>query len=271
MNIFVLLLVQPLTNGLFLFYKFLGQNLGVAILVFSIALIFALRPLTKPYMESMKKIKALEPQLAKLKAKFGTDKVKMSQAQAELYKQNKINPAAGCLPYLLQFAILIALFNVFTTALSSDGSASLKVNALLYPAIKFSENHVLNTRFLYLDISKPDVFHIPGVPFAIPGLFLVLATISQFLSVKITAPYLDAEEKIAKKTKSGTDDMQVAMQQSMTYTLPLMTLFFGLKFPSGLALYWLVFSVVNVWQQVGISGWGSLTPVVNKLTSLFKK
>jgi YidC/Oxa1 family membrane protein insertase len=271
MNIFVLLLVQPLTNGLFLFYKFLGQNLGVAILVFSIALIFALRPLTKPYMESMKKIKALEPQLAKLKLKFGTDKVKMSQAQAELYKQNKINPAAGCLPYLLQFAILIALFNVFTTALSTDGNASQKVNALLYPAIKFSENHVLNTSFLYLDISKPDVFHISGVPFALPGLFLVLATIAQFLSVKITAPYLSAEEKIAKKTKSGTDDMQVAMQQSMTYTLPLMTLFFGLKFPSGLALYWLVFSVINVWQQVGISGWGSLTPFINRLNLLKSK
>lgn len=271
MNIFTLLLVQPLTNGLFLFYKFLGQNLGVAILVFSVALIFALRPLTKPYMESMKKIKALEPQLAKLKKKYGSDKIKMSQVQADLYKQNKINPAAGCLPYLLQFAILIALFNVFTTALSSDGSASAKVNALLYPAIKFSQNHVLNTSFLYLDISKPDVFHVPGIPFALPGLFLVLATIAQFLSVKITAPYIKAEEKAAKGTKSDTDDMQVAMQQSMTYTLPLMTLFFGLKFPSGLALYWLVFSVINVWQQVSISGWGSLTPYVTKFTSLFKK
>jgi YidC/Oxa1 family membrane protein insertase len=72
---------------------------------------------------------------------------------------------------------------------------------------------------------------------------------------------------MAKKTKTGTDDMQVAMQSSMTYTLPLMTLIFGLRFPSGLALYWLVFSVVNVWQQVSMSGWGSLTPSVNLLKS----
>jgi YidC/Oxa1 family membrane protein insertase len=271
MNIFTVLLVQPLINGLFLFYRIFGQNLGLAILTFSIFLIFALKPLTKPYLESMKKIKALEPQLTKLKKKYGTDKLKMSQVQADLYKQNKINPAAGCLPYLLQFAILIALFNVFTTSLSSDGSAMGKVNNLLYTALKFSEGQTLNTGFLYLNITKPDVFHIPGVPFALPGLFLILATVAQFLSAKITAPYVAAEEAVAKKTKSDTDDMQVAMQQSMIYTLPLMTLVFGLGFPSGLALYWLVFSFVNVWQQVGMSGWGSLTPHVNKLSSLFKK
>lgn len=275
MDIFKLLLVQPLTNGLFLFYTFLGQNLGVAILVFSVVLIFALRPLTKPYLDSMKKIKDLEPQLAKLKKKYGTDKLKMSQVQADLYKQNKINPAAGCVPYLLQFVILIALFNVFTTALSSDGGATAKVNDLLYPALKFEQGQILNTGFSILgynmDLSKPDAFPVAGLPFAIPGLFLVLATVAQFLSVKITTPYITAEKTLAKKTKSDADDMQVAMQQSMTYMLPLMTLIFGLQFPSGLALYWLVFSVVSVWQQVSMSGWGSLTPFVNKLSSFFKK
>lgn len=265
MNIFTLLLLEPLTSGLILFYRVLGGNLGLAILAFSIVLIFLMRPLTKPYMESMKKIKAIEPQLAKLKKKYGADKVKMSQVQADLYKQNKINPAAGCLPYLLQFAILIALFNVFTTALSTNGNVTANINQRLYAPLRFSQNETLNTKFLYLDISKPDSFQVPGVPFGLPGAFLLLATVAQFLSVKITTPYLSAEEKIARKTKSEADDMQVAMQQSMTYTLPLMTLIFGLRFPSGLALYWLVFSVVNVWQQVSMSGWGSLTPLITRL------
>ena len=265
MDIFTLLLVQPLTNGLILFYKVLWNNLGLAILGFSIFLIFVMRPLTKPYLESMKKIKALEPQLAKLKKKYGSDKIKMSQAQGELYKQNKINPAGGCLPYLLQFVVLIALFRVFTATLASDANTTANVNKLLYTPLKFAQNEVLNTKFLYLDISKPDTFNLPGVPFALPGLFLILATLAQFLSVKITAPYLSAEKKVAKKTKSETDDMQVAMQQSMTYTLPLMTLVFGLRFPSGLALYWLVFSLVSVWQQVSMSGWGSLTPFISRL------
>jgi YidC/Oxa1 family membrane protein insertase len=260
-------LTPLLINGLIFFYKIVGGNLGIAILVFSVLLIFAMRPLTKPYMQSMKKMKELEPQLSKLKKKFAGDKLKMSQAQADLYKQYKINPMGGCIPYLLQFVVLIALFGVFTTVLSKDSNVTSKVNELLYPPLRFSQNETLNTKFLYLDISKPDTIRIPGVPFAVPGLFLVLATVAQFLSVKITSPYISAEKKIASKTKSGSDDVQVAMQQSMTYTLPLMTLFFGLKFPSGLALYWLIFSVVNVWQQVGVSGWGSLTPWVSLLKS----
>jgi YidC/Oxa1 family membrane protein insertase len=267
-SIFTLILVQPLTNGLFLFYRLFGENLGLAIIGFSVTLIFALRPLTKPYMDSMKRIRDIQPQIDKLKKKFGTDKIKFSQAQAELYKQNKINPSAGCLPYILQFVVLIALFNVFTTALSGNGDVVSKLNERLYPALKFSDGSQLNTNFLYLNISKPDTFNIPGVPFALPGLFLLLAALAQFLSVKITTPYIEAEKKIAEKSKTDTDDMQVAMQQSMTYTMPLMTIFFGMKFPSGLALYWLIFSLVNMLQQVKSGGWGSLTPFIRKLNLL---
>ncbi len=264
-NIFTTILVQPLTNGLILIYKYLGQNLGVAIILFSILLILILRPLTKPYLESMKKIKELGPQMEKIKKKFGKDKLKLSQAQAALYKQNKINPTAGCLPYILQFLVLIALFQVFTTALSEDAIQSGKLNELLYAPLKFSQGETLNTKFLYMDISKPDTFHIPGISFALPGLFLILATLAQFLSVKISTPYVSAEEKLAKKTKGTLDDTQVMMQKSMTYMMPLMTLIFGMKFPSGLALYWLVYSIFNVWQQASMSGWGSLTPLVNKV------
>lgn len=266
-NIFTMLLVQPLTNGLILFYKYLGQNLGVAIILFSLVLIFALRPLTKPYMDSMKNIRNLEPQMAKIRKKFGNDKVKLSQAQAELYKQNKINPTAGCLPYILQFVVLIALFRVFTAALSGPEIASGALNSLLYNPLKFTNGQTLNTQFFYLDISRPDTFNIPGIPFALPGLFLLLASVAQFLSVKITTPYISEEQKIAKKSKSEMDDTQVVMQKSMTYMMPLMTLIFGLKLPSGLALYWLVYSIFNVWQQVSMSGWGSLTPAINLLKS----
>lgn len=259
-------ITPALINGLILFYKYLGQNLGVAVILFSIFLIFILRPLTKPYMESMKKIREMEPQLAKLRKKFGSDKMRLSQAQAELYKQNKINPTAGCLPYILQFVVLIALFGVFTKVFA-NGQSVQNINDQLLPFLKFSEGEIINTRFLYMDIGKPDVFHIPGLSFGLPGLFLILATVAQFLSVKITAPYISQEQKIAKKTKGELDDAQAAMQKSMTYMMPLMTLFFGLKFPSGLALYWLVYSVVNVWQQVAMSGWGSLTPSINLLKS----
>ncbi|KKQ85589.1 MAG: putative membrane protein [Candidatus Woesebacteria bacterium GW2011_GWB1_38_8] len=259
MNIFVLVLTQPLTNGLILFYKVLAQNMGLAIIGFSLFLRFVLNPLTKPYMESMKKMKDLAPQLEKLKRKH-TDKVKLAQAQAGLYKQRGVNPSAGCLPYLLQIVVLIAFFNVFTKTLTPDGNPTERFNSLLYTPLKFSQGESINTKFLYLDITKPDTINLTGISFPIPGPILILAALVQFLSAKVMTPYTKKEESIAKKTPGASDDMQVAMQKSMIYTFPLFTLLIGIRFASGLALYWLVFSLTQMYQQVRTQGWGELTP-----------
>ncbi len=263
MNIFNTILIQPLSNGLILFYKLLGGNLGLAIICFSLVLRFVLNPLTKPYMESMKKMKLVQPQLDKLKKKYAGDNKKLMEAQAEFYRQQKINPGAGCLPYLLQIVVLIALFNVFTKVLAGDGVG--KLNELLYTPLKFSSGESLNTGFLYLNLSKPDVFRIAGFPVPIPGPILLLAALLQLVSAKIMAPVVKTEEKVAKKTKGAADDFQVAMQSSMTYTFPLFTLIFGMSFPSGLALYWLLFSLFQAWQQYKTTGWGGLTPWVSKI------
>ncbi len=271
MNIFTTLITQPLANGLILFYRFFGENLGVAILAFSTFLVLITRPLTKPQTETMKKMRELTPQIDKLKKKYGKDQMGFSKAQAELYKEKKINPASGCLFQIIQLVILYSLFNVFTSTLSNSPESISRLNSLLYPPLKIAQNVFLNTKFLYLDVSKPDVFNVPGLPFALPGVFLLLSTLAQFLSVKIMAPYIEKEESLAKKTKGETDDMQLAMQQSMTYTLPLVTIIFGFKFPSGLALYWLTFSLFNVFWQVKASGWGSLTPAVKKLATFFRR
>ncbi|MEK7550534.1 MAG: YidC/Oxa1 family membrane protein insertase [Patescibacteria group bacterium] len=273
MNIFTTLLTQPLANGLILFYQIFGENLGLAITFFSVALIFLLRPLTKPSMDAMNKIRTLAPRIEKLKQKYGSDKLKFSKAQAELYKQEKINPAAGCLPQILQLFVLYALFGVFTTTLSGNGDTIAKLNNLLYQPLKLSAETTLNTKFLYFDVTKPDCFG-PGkcpsnpfsLPFPLPGVILILAALSQFVSVKVTSPHIKQEEKVAKKTEGSGDDMQVAMQKSMTYTLPLMTIFFGMSFPAGLALYWFIFSLINAAQQIKSSGWGSLTPLVKSIS-----
>ena len=267
-QIFSAILTQPLANGLILFYNFFGHNLGVATILFSAFLFFVTRPLSKPQMESMKKIKEAQPLVDKLKAKYGTDKMGFSKAQAELYKQRGINPGAGCIFQILQLVILITFYQVFATSLSNNADSIVKLNALLYQPLKIAADATLNTNFWYLDISQPDLFHIPGVAFALPGLFLILATISQFLSIKITAPFVEAEKKVVDATKGEKDNMQLAMTSSMMYTVPLMTLYFGYKFPSGLALYWLVFSIGTVWQQVASNGWGSLTPFLRKLNLL---
>jgi YidC/Oxa1 family membrane protein insertase len=239
--------------------------MGLAIIGFSFALRFILNPLTKPYMESMKRMKEFEPQLAKLKERHKDDKKKLLEAQTEFYKQKGINPGGGCLPYLLQIVVLIALFNVFTRVLAPNGDVVGKFNELLYSPLRFEEGTTINTRFLYLDITRPDSFKVSFLPFAIPGPILILAALFQFLASKMMTPYQKIEQKIAKKTPGSTDDMQVTMQKSMSLTFPLFTLIFGLSFPSGLALYWLLFSFWQLWQQYKTSGWGGLTPFVLKL------
>jgi len=265
MNIFTVLLTQPLTNGLALSYRLLGSNMGLAIIGFSLFLRAALSPLTKPYMNSMAKMKELTPELNKIKAKHKNDKTKLMQAQAEFYKQKGVNPGAGCLPYLLQIIILIALFNVFTRVLASNGDILAKFNTLLYEPLKFPLGTAINTHFLYLDITKPDVINVANLPFGIPGPLVILAALVQFVSAKITMPFVEAEKKLAKATPKAGDDIQVAMQSSMVYTFPLMTLFIGMQFPSGLALYWLIFSLSQAYTQYRSSGWGGATPWLKRV------
>lgn len=252
------LLVQPLANGLILFYNIFGQNLGVAIIFFTVALRLTLNPLTKPYMDSMKKIKDLAPELEKLKKRHGNDKVKIAKAQSDFYKEKGINPGAGCLPYLLQIVVLIAFFNVFTKTISAGGNLTDNFNTLLYEQLRLPQDHELNTKFLYLDLAKPDVFRLPNINIPFPGILIILSAVSQFLSAKSQTPVLKKEKKIAEKTKSEADDFQVAMQSSMIYTFPLFTLWIGMRFPSALALYWLVFSIMQLYQQVRSQGLGGL-------------
>lgn len=263
-NIFNIILIQPLANGLILFYNLLGQNFGIAIIAFSTVLRLVLTPLTKPYMDSMKRIKELAPNIQKLKAKYKGDKMKFAQAQADLYKEKGINPSAGCLPYILQIVVLIAFFNVFSNTIYS-GDVVANFNKLLYPALKFMEGQTINTSFLYLDLTKPDIFRIPSIPFPIPGPLLILSALIQFFSAKMMMPLVAAEKKVSEKTKGEEDDIQVAMQQSSLYTFPLFTLFFGVQFPSALALYWIMFSLFQMVQQYGSSGWGGATPWLKKL------
>lgn len=258
-------LIGPLTNGLIIFYKVLFSNMGVAIIAFSVFLRFVLSPLTKPYMESMKKMKDYGPQLAKLKDKYKNNKEGLMKAQADFYKQKGINPGAGCLPYLLQIVILIALFNVFTNVLTNHADLTQKINGLLYEPFKFQVGETLNTKFLYLDITKPDTFKIAGIPVGLPGPILILAAFVQMLSAKMTAPYVEIEKKVARKTKQEGDDMAVAMQSSAIYTFPLITIVAGVNFASGLALYWLVFSLYQIIQQYASTGWGGATPWLKKL------
>lgn len=260
-----LLLYQPLINALIFLYQVLFHNFGLAIVVLTIGIRLLLLPLTISSIRATSKMRELAPEIEKLKRKYGKDKQAFSKAQMELYKQRGANPAAGCLPQIIQLIVLIALYQAFIQVLRVDGDVIQKLNEVLYPQLQLPAEAVINTQFLYLDLGKPDVFHLPGIPLPLPGFFLLAAALVQLISSKMMMPALTAARKKAAKTPEKTDDLATSMQSQMTYLFPLMTILIGYSFPSGLILYWFIFSLSTAIQQYFVSGWGGLEPWLRKL------
>jgi YidC/Oxa1 family membrane protein insertase len=256
-NIWNLILFQPLLNALIFFYQNLFSNLGLAIIALTVVIRLILTPLTLPSIKAASKMKELAPELEKLKIKFKNDKQKFAQAQLALYKQHGANPASGCLPQIVQLIILIALYNAFIRVLNNQATPGT-LNSLLYSFNQLKQDVAINTNFLYLNLSKPDVFHFGGLPFPLPGLFLILAAAVQFLASKMSMPIATASKVQAEKTPGKSDDMAAAMQSQMLYLFPLMTILIGFTLPSGLALYWFIFSLFTVIQQYYINSQSKL-------------
>jgi len=249
------LLYQPIVNALILFYQIFAQNFGLAIIALTIFIRGALTPLTLPSLKSAQKLKQLQPEIEKLKKKYGKDRQKFAKEQLKFYQKHGVNPASGCLPQIIQIIILIALFQAFNQVLTANGNIIENLNKVLYSPLQFAKGDVINTKFLYLDLTKPDVFTIPAIKIfsftidKLPGIFLIAAAASQFFSSKLMMPAAQATTVKAAKTKEQTDDMAASMQKQMLYFMPVMTLFIGFKFPSGLVLYWLTFSIFMACQQ----------------------
>jgi len=234
---------DPITALLVFLYELLGSNFGLAIIALTLIIRTALIPLTLPSLKSAQKIKGLKPHLDKLKKKH-SDKVKLQKAQMELYKQHGVNPAAGCLPQILQLVILIALYQVF---------------------MKFIDNGSVNGQqvdmnFLWLDLSKPDSLYI------LP----ILAAGSQFIFSFMMRPGLEQhllETKNKKKKAKSEDKMEMAesIQSQMLYMMPIMTGVIALRFPAGLAVYWVATTLFSLVQQYFVSGLGGLEVIINKL------
>ena len=109
---FLFMISQPLFWLLLTIQSFV-TNWGVAIIIITLIVKGGMYPLTKAQYTSMAKMRDLAPKMAQLKERFGDDRQKMSQATMEMYRKEKVNPAGGCLPLLLQMPIFLALYWVF--------------------------------------------------------------------------------------------------------------------------------------------------------------
>lgn len=236
-------LTVPINSILIFLYNLSGQNFGLAIILLTLLVRGVLVPITIPSLRSAKKLQELKPALDKLKAKH-KDKQKLQLAQLELYKQNNINPAAGCLPQIAQLLVLIALYQVFINFINNGDLNGTP----------------LNLNFLWLDLGKPDQFYI------LPVLAGLTQLIFSFMMTSGLEGHVKAPKNLNEKKKEEDSlEMAQSMQQQMLYIMPAMTVLISLKFPSGLALYWVVTTIFSLVQQYIISGLGGLKPVLIKL------
>lgn len=234
---------QFLINPLFELLRYLSilffNNLGLGILALTLLIRLVLFPLTLPSLKVAQKQKEISGELDELKKLHKDDKKKLAEAQLRLFQKHGINPAAGCLPQILQLVILIALYQVFIKVLGFNGRDSSLA----------SEYSFINTHFLYLNLLKPDPLII------LPG----LAGAAQFLMTKMMLPVVKKEEKIAAKTEDKKDDVMYNVQEQMLYLGPVFTVFISWRLPSGLALYWLATTVFSIAQQWSVSRRRSVT------------
>ncbi len=263
----------PLVNLMVLIFKLLELAhipgaLGFSLIILTVLIRAIIWPFTGAQVKSAQKMASLKPHLDELKERHKGDKVALQQAQMALYKEHGVNPAAGCLPTLIQFPVIIALYQVITTLFINSGNHGLdRMNALLYHPWLHLQN-LPDTHFFGVNLaSKPSEFASVGV-FVLLIPFITAAL--TFVQSKMMAPIKPL--KIRKddtptevKEKEGMEDAMASMQSQMSYFMPLMIGYFAFTFPIGLAIYWNTFTIMGIIQQHRISGWGGMTDLIGKI------
>ena len=231
MEIFHILVYQPLYNILIAIYNFVpGGDFGISIIIFTIILRFVLVPVYKKQIESQKKLQELQPKIKEIQQKYKNDKEKQTRAVMDFYKENKTNPFSGCLPLIIQFIFLIAIYRIlFNIA---------------------NENFLVRTEELYAFIKNPEIINhmfLKIVDLTVPSWPLaVMAAAAQYVQTKMLMKKSGGEEN--KGNLKQADFAQI-MTKQMLYLGPALTLFIGLKFAAGLALYWFISTLFMIIQQ----------------------
>src|SRR5690606_17303820 len=186
------------------------------IILFAFLVKLVLYPLTKSSYTSMAKMREVQPEMEAIKEKYGDDPQKQQEAMMRMYREAGVNPLGGCLPMLLQYPILIAMWRFFQSTLV------LRQEGFLWAQ----------------DLSAPDPilhlpFHIPLYGAFVAG-FTLLMGVAMIAQIKIASP------------SGGAVSGQ---QKVMMYVLPGFFFLFFNRFPSGLSLYYLGFNIFTIVQQ----------------------
>jgi YidC/Oxa1 family membrane protein insertase len=224
LQLFHSIIYQPIYNALIFIYNVVpGHDLGLAIIILTVLVRLILYPIAKKQIESQKRLQAIQPEIKKIQEKYKSDKEKQSRMLMQLYKEKKANPAAGCLPLIIQLVFFIALYRAFIAGLNFSQECKD-----LYSFVSCPDG--IRVMFLgFLDLAKPNI------------VLAVIAAAAQYIQTKMMTPIMPAS--------SSKGDISSIMSQQMLYLGPILTLFIGIRFPAGLAIYWIVNTVFAIVQQ----------------------
>ncbi|MCB8983883.1 MAG: membrane protein insertase YidC [Ardenticatenaceae bacterium] len=225
--------VNPMLNAMLLLYDFLGNNLLLAIAVFTIIIRLITLPLNIRQQRSMMKTQELQPQIQAIQKKYKDNPQKMQEEFAKI-GYNPADTLTGCLPLIIQMPILFGMFQVFRIMLGTTPQALFELTQRVYPGIDLSQILPINNQFFIWNLGQPDPFLI------LP----ILVFVTMFVQQKYLSP---TPKKAADKNKKQ-DDPTAAMTQSMQYTMPIMFAFFSLQFQAGLSLYFIFSNIIGILQ-----------------------
>ena len=260
MNIFDLLIVQPIFNLLIGLYTLIpGGDFGVAIIIFTIIIRFIMYPLVKKQLHQVKKMRKLQPELERIKRQTKNNKQQQGMLMMELYKKHDVSPFRTIGILLIQLPIFIALYHVIQVlTLHRDQVAKYTYDFLenipaIAQVIKDPDNFN-QTLFGIFDLTK-HAFSNGQVDIFLVAL-AVIAAITQFIMSKQTMPHTGPKRKlrdILAEASTGKEADQTEINNiimgKMAYVLPFLMLFIMLNLPGAIALYYAVSNIVATIQQ----------------------
>jgi YidC/Oxa1 family membrane protein insertase len=217
-------------------------NFGITILIVTVLIKLAVFPLANKSYESMARMKYVQPQMLEIRDRYADDKMKQQQAMMELYKKEKINPLAGCLPVLVQIPIFFALYKVlFVTIEMRHAPFYGWIRDLAAP----DPTNLFNL-FGLLPFTPPSILHL--------GIWPIIMGITMWVQMKMNPEPTDP------------------IQKTVFAWMPLLFTFMLASFPAGLVLYWAWNNTLSVLQQYAImKKLGTKVELWDNLKSTFRR
>lgn len=248
---------QALFIGLVLLDKLTG-DIGISILLLTVVIRIILISPYRKQLVSQKRTQLLAPEVAEIQRRYKGDRVKIQQAQMELYKSRGVSPFGGCLPTLLQFIVLIPMYAVISSGLTNpEPQAMLRV-------FGFDIGAAIGFACATADATKPcieaTVPWLGGLNASLPSTIDVAGFGLSILAVISAVLQVIQTRMVINPNASKNDPMSGAQGQTMVL-LPLISVLYGGILPAGLFIYWIASTLFSIGQQYLILGFGGLFPL----------